>query len=244
MAYNDFASVYDRLMQGVDYPSLCEKFISLARLHSHTPQLVLDAACGTGAFTFELIKRGCEVIGVDCSEDMLSVARERLGSDALLLCQLLSELDLYGTIDTVFCTLDGLNHIIDEDELLESLQKISLFLEPNGYFLFDVNTEYKHEKMLSNNTFVLEDEGIYTVWQNSNEGDGVTQILLDFFVENDDGSYDRFDDCIIEKAYSDEKLTKLLEQSDFEVVGRYDFEKVTEPKFDSEKIIYVCKKKG
>ena len=140
MSYSDFANVYDSLMQGVDYPKMCEKYLSLLKLHSHTPRLVLDAACGTGAFTFELCSRGFDVVGVDCSQEMLSVARERIGDKALLLCQELQHLDLYGTIDTVFCTLDGLNHITDFDELRASIKKIALFTEPCGMFIFDVNT--------------------------------------------------------------------------------------------------------
>ena len=242
MAYSDFASVYDILMSQVDYPSLCDKFISLLKLHSHTPHLVLDAACGTGAFTFELCKKGYDVTGVDNSVEMLDVARERIGTDALLLCQDLTELDLFGTIDTAFCTLDGLNHITDETALFECIKKIALFTEPRGMFIFDVNTLYKHKQVLSNNTFVLEDEGIYAVWSNEYSGDGLSQMQLDFFVEQDDGLYERMADCIEERAYSDETITQMLENAGFCVVGRYDFDTLNDVKDDSEKVIYVAQR--
>lgn len=242
MFYSNFAEVYDSLMQGADYPAMCEKYLSLLKLHSHTPNLVLDAACGTGAFTFELCKRGFDVVGVDCSQEMLSCARERIGDKALLLCQDLQHLDLYGTIDTVFCTLDGLNHITDLDELRESIKKIALFTEPDGMFIFDVNTVYKHEQVLGNNTFVLEDENVYTVWSNEYQGDGLTQITLDFFTENDDGLYIRTDEFFEERAYSDDTLTSVLSDCGFSVIARYDFDTASDPQPDSEKIIYIAKR--
>jgi demethylmenaquinone methyltransferase / 2-methoxy-6-polyprenyl-1,4-benzoquinol methylase len=39
---------------------------------------VLDVATGTGAVAVELLKRGCTVVGIDQSPEMLAVARERL----------------------------------------------------------------------------------------------------------------------------------------------------------------------
>lgn len=242
MPYNDFASVYDRLMQGADYPSLCERFIHLLKMHSHTPRLSLDAACGTGAFTFELIRRGYDVIGVDCSENMLSVARNRLGADALLLCQRLCDLDLFGTVDTVFCTLDGLNHITNGEELLDSLKKVALFTEPGGKFIFDVNTVYKHEQILGDKTFVIEDGDIYAVWSNEYLKDGLSSMALDFFVRQSNGLYERFSECIEERAYSDAQIQKLLRNSGFEILGRYDFDTAGTVRPDSEKIIYVAER--
>ena len=41
-------------------------------------QRVLDVATGTGLVAFALARRGCEVIGLDQSEDMLGVARRHL----------------------------------------------------------------------------------------------------------------------------------------------------------------------
>ena len=52
-------------------------------------------------------------------------------------------LDLYGTVDTVICTLDGLNHLSGERELQKTFERVSLFMNPEGYFIFDMNTVYK-----------------------------------------------------------------------------------------------------
>jgi demethylmenaquinone methyltransferase / 2-methoxy-6-polyprenyl-1,4-benzoquinol methylase len=44
-------------------------------------QRVLDVATGTGMVAFALARRGCDVVGLDQSEDMLSVARRHLDED-------------------------------------------------------------------------------------------------------------------------------------------------------------------
>ena len=41
-------------------------------------QRVLDVATGTGLVAFSLARRGCDVVGLDQSEEMLAVARRRL----------------------------------------------------------------------------------------------------------------------------------------------------------------------
>jgi ubiquinone/menaquinone biosynthesis C-methylase UbiE len=87
----------------------------------------------------------------------LSVAREKSaeqGNDVLYLCQDAAKLDLYGTVDGAICCLDSLNHITDYDKFCEAVSRVSLFLEKDRLFIFDVNTVYKHKEVLGNNTFV------------------------------------------------------------------------------------------
>lgn len=50
----------------------------LEAVHPQPGDRVLDVATGTGLVAFELARRGCQVVGLDQSEDMLGVARRRL----------------------------------------------------------------------------------------------------------------------------------------------------------------------
>jgi ubiquinone/menaquinone biosynthesis C-methylase UbiE len=76
MSYKNFASVYDRLMTDVSYQKRTQYLLKLFKKHGKVPTLLLDLACGTGGFSNEFALKGIEVIGVDMSEEMLSVARE------------------------------------------------------------------------------------------------------------------------------------------------------------------------
>lgn len=244
-SYSDFAFVYDALMGDVDYKAKAEFLLKLFKRHDKKPTLMLDLACGTGGFSNQFALKGIEVIGVDKSEEMLSVARENSGelqTDVLFLCQSAEELDLYGTVDGAVCCLDSLNHITDRKKLKTAIERVSLFLEKDRLFIFDVNTVYKHEKVLADNTFVLEEENIYCVWQNKyNKSKKSTDINLDFFIEQDN-KYERFSESFSEKAYTEEELTYILTEAGFKVMALYN--DYTEKPVDDtcERIVFVAQK--
>ncbi len=244
-SYSDFAFVYDSLMQDVDYKSRTEYLLKLFKKYGKKPTLLLDLACGTGGFSNQMALKGIEVIGVDMSEEMLSVARENsynLGTDVLFLCQKAEELDLYGTIDGAICCMDSLNHITDVKALEKAIGRVSLFLEKDSLFIFDVNTPFKHERVLGNNTFVIEQDGIYCVWQNEYiNKNRLTNINLDFFIEQN-GVYERYSEEFRERAYTVEELTAILTGYDFEIVGILN--DMTEQPLDQvcERAIFVARK--
>lgn len=246
MSYGSFARCYDRLTENVDYKSYAAYIKRLFESYGENIFSVLDVACGTGTLTAELSKLGYEMIGVDMSEDMLSEAQTKKAEenlDILYLCQSAEELDLFGTVQGAVCTLDSLNHITDENTVIEAFKKISLFMEKDGIFIFDMNTEYKHREVLGDNTFVYDLDDVYCVWQNEfDEENMITHVYLDFFIE-EEGLYERFSEEFDERAYSQEKVKEWLGISGFELVDF--FEEFTEdsPKEDTERIVYVARKK-
>lgn len=245
MSYTDFAYVYDTLMGDVNYLSRTEYILNLFERFDRKPTLLLDVACGTGGFSIELAKKGIEVIGTDMSEDMLSVAREKTadeGLDILYLCQSAEELDLYGTVDGAVCCMDSINHITDMETLETALKKVSLFLEPERLFIFDVNTLYKQEKILANNTFVLDEEDVYCVWQNEFDSDNkITNISLDFFTK-EDSIYVRSGEEFSEKAYTNEELCDLLENAGFKIEAVFGDMTQNPPTDTEERVFYICRK--
>ena len=245
MAYNDFAFVYDTLMGDVDYPKRSRYILKLFKKFGSVPTLLLDVACGTGNFSMEFAKMGIEVIGTDMSEDMLSIAREKsqeAGLDILYLCQKAEELDLYGTVDGAICCMDSINHITDKKVLTEAFKKISLFLEKDKLFIFDVNTPYKHKEILGDNTFVFEEDGVFCVWQNEYDKKRCeTAIKLDFFCESEKG-YTRSHEEFLEKAYNETELTKMLKSAGFKVEAVFGDMTFKEPKEQDDRMFFVCRK--
>ncbi len=239
--YNDFALVYDRLTDNVEYEKRAEYVRSLLGLCGVSGGLLLDAGCGTGRMTAEMLKSGYDVIGVDNSPAMLNAARERV-PDGLFVCQDLTRLDLYGTITGTFCCLDTLNHLPGTEELTKALMRISLFTEPGGALVFDVNTVYKHRQVLGNNTFIIDNGDVYCVWQNALRQDGLTvDIGLDFFIKEGD-LYDRLSDGFSERAFTDEELRSALRESGFRIVGAFDDMTMNEPDERSERVYYCAVK--
>ena len=156
----------------------------LEHLH-HEPGIVLDLACGTGSLTLELYKLGMDVYGVDGSIAMLSEAKDKaydMEADVMFLCQKMQTLDLFGTVNTVFCSLDSINHLSGEAQVQAAFDRVAFFMDNDSWFIFDVNTLYKHEKVLGNNTYIYDLADIYCAWQNRyNPQDHSVAISLDFF---------------------------------------------------------------
>lgn len=242
MSYEVFAEYYDELMQNVGYRERAEYIDRLIKQYKPDANLLVDLACGTGSMTVEFAEMGYDVIGTDISEDMLSKAREKSDGSILYLCQSMQELDMYGTIDAFVCTLDSLNHIESRDELCRAFNRVSLFLEPDGVFVFDMNTPYKHEKVLGNNTFVYECDELYCVWQNYYFGDGRVDISLDFFEEREDGSYYRYCEDFYELAYSYADTEEMLRGAGLKILAAYDDMTLEPPTEKSERIVFVAGK--
>ncbi len=243
--YSNFAAVYDALMYDVDYKKRTAYLLKLFKKYGKNPTLLLDVACGTGGFSNEFAKQGIEVIGTDMSEEMLLCAREKSaqqGLDILYLCQKAEELDLYGTVDGAVCCLDSLNHITDYKNFCKAIEKVSLFLEKDSLFIFDLNTEYKHKEILGNNVFVIETENVYCVWGNEFcEKDLSVNISLDFFVEND-GLYERFSEDFSERAYTMQEVKTACENAGLEIVEIFDDMTENELKNTSERAVFVTRK--
>lgn len=243
--YAVFAQFYDELTANVGYARRADYLLALLEKLGHDAGLTLDLACGTGSLTLELFRRGLDIYGVDGSVEMLSEARMKCaeaGADILFLCQKMQSLDLYGTVDTVICTLDSLNHLGGRKEMQQVFEKVSFFMNPGGYFLFDLNTPYKHEKVLGNNTFVYDVGRVCCIWQNRcTPGSGRVDIQLDFF-EREGKLYRRSREHFSEFACPAEEVTAMLEKAGFWNMHVYDELTFDSPREDSQRLIFAAQK--
>ena len=243
--YGDFARFYNKFTSNVDYPARARYFDAVIQKYNPGAELLLDLACGTGTLSFEMEPFGYDIVAVDNSYEMLSVAMEKraeLESEVLFLCQEMSELDLFGTIDATVCALDSINHIIDEDEVKDVFRKVSLFSNRGAVFVFDVNTVYKHREVLGNNCFVYENGNTFCAWQNNLDKDGVTvDISLDFFDKTEnDGLYCRYSTDFSEKAYEIDDLKAWLSEVGFTVKAVFDEDSFLPLRRDSQREIIVA----
>ncbi len=242
--YSSLAMVYDRLME-VDYSERADYLLSLFSLHGGKYGTLLDLACGSGSLTMELARRGCDMVAVDGSEDMLAAAREKAANEqaeVLWLCQDMTELDLFGTVEGAVCTLDSFNHLPSVAAITETLRRLSLFVEPKGLLIFDVNTPYKHREVLGDNAFVYEEEDFLCAWRNRYAArDNKVTMWLDIFALQDDGMYERYEEEIVEKAYSLKKWESMLKAAQFTPLAVYGDMSTETPTNDEQRWVIVAR---
>ena len=109
-AYDALAFSYDALTYDVDYEQNILFWQKLLTRFHVKPESVLDLACGTGSASVLLAQQGYRVLGVDCSEQMLTVAAEKaaeLENPPYFIKQKMQRLRLPEPVDAVLCGLDG-----------------------------------------------------------------------------------------------------------------------------------------
>ncbi len=235
MSYNSFALVYDALTQDVEYAKRAEYIKKLLSKNGCDSGILLDLACGTGTLSKYLAEYGYDMILADMSPDMLALAAEKL-PDALIICQDMRKLKLYSSVNAVVCSLDGINHLTKPADVKKAFLSVSKHLKKGGVFVFDINTLYKHENVLGNNTFVYETDNAYLVWQNFYKSKSKTvDMCLDIFFSEGD-SYVREYEEFSERAYELGDICQWLEETGFSVSGVYDDMKFTKPKNNSQRV--------
>lgn len=243
-SYQTFAYLYDELTQNVEYEKRCDYILSFFEQNGIKSGTVLDLACGTGSMSIPFMKKGYRIIGVDLSEEMLEIASNRLfeaGNSFSLLKAKMQEFELPKKAEACICCLDSINHLNCIDDVLATFKNVYDSLNNGGLFVFDVNTVYKHNEVLADNTFVFDEDDYYLVWDNEAIDDRTVRILLDMFIFNGE-SYDRFSEEFEETAYSVEELSSLLNKVGFVDIKVYDELSYDKPKNDSERLYFVCKK--
>ncbi len=242
--YSAIADCYDALNSHIDYESWADKLTAVLKNYNiDKGELVLDMACGTGNITLPLSRRGYDMIGVDISYDMLNRAMSKEGSDKVLwLCQDMRSFELYGTVRAALCCLDSINYLTGRVGLNKCFSLVHNYLDPDGIFIFDVNTPFKFETVYSDNHYVLEANGVLCAWKNYyDKKSGLCDFELSFFYENDDGSYTRFDELQRERCWSINTLKSCLIKNGFEVLNVVDDLDFSPLKKSSERAFFICR---
>lgn len=246
MSYTALGAVYDRFTEDVNYPELAKYIASLISRAGVEDGILLDLACGTGTLSFELAAMGYDVLGADSSEEMLSEAQSKLWSDEgfvsnpQFILQDARKLDLYGTIRACVSTQDSLNHITDPDDLREVFRRISLFTEPGGVFVFDMNTPAKF-RAIDGESFVYEDDDAFCVWRVAGDGDGLYEYTVDVF-ERSGKLWRRSGEAFCERSYDPSEVVKLLEDAGFHGIELFGERSFDAPKTDEQRIFFVARK--
>jgi SAM-dependent methyltransferase len=244
--YSGFASVYDLFMDNVPYDEWADYVQKLLKKFNIEKGLLLELGCGTGSMTRRLADRGFDMIGLDNSEEMLSIARDKSsgGYDILYLCQDMREFELYGTVAAVVSVCDSMNYILTEEELLQVFRLVNNYLDPGGLFIFDLDTQYMYEEVLGDQTIAENREEGSFIWENSYyEEEQMNEVTLTIFVPETEELYRRYEETHYRRAYSLEKVKQLIEEAGMEFVTVYDMLTEKKPKADSERVYIIAREK-
>ena len=260
-SYSAFAYVYDELMDNVPYDEWAEYLIGLLKENGVPEGLVCELGCGTGQMTRRLAAAGYDMIGIDLSEEMLDVAREQEygsyeGEDdfeeesadvskeendtcepsILYLQQDMREFELYGTVSAVVSICDSMNYMTSDEDLISVFRLVNNYLDKDGVFIFDMNTEYKYKELMGDTTIAENREDVSFIWENLyDEEKRLNEYCLTLFAkveaeddEEENGEigrtalYEKYEEVHLQRAYPLEEVKRLLQEAGMTFVAAYD----------------------
>ncbi len=137
--YHYFATIYDKVMRHIPYKAWCKYIEGRFSKYQHRDLVShLDLGTGTGQLLFHSKAR--RRVGLDISEEMLSVADSK-SRDILWVQADWNTWDTEDLFDLVTSTNTGLNYIPSTTELEKHFIKIKSYLSQGGIYFFDITSE-------------------------------------------------------------------------------------------------------
>jgi SAM-dependent methyltransferase len=244
-AYTSFAQVYDLFMDNVPYEEWGKRIGEILKEYGITEGILLDLGCGTGKLTRLMEEEGYDMIGVDNSIEMLDIARATSKDNILYLLQDMREFELYGTVQGIYSACDSINYILEEEDLREVFSLVNNYLDPKGIFIFDINTRYKYEELLGENTFAeTREEGSF-IWDNFYDPeDEINEYDLTLYIKDEDERFLRFQENHYQRCYDLETIQRLLKEAGLTFVAAYDDYSTGPVHGESERILVVAQEQG
>ncbi|MFX3674446.1 MAG: class I SAM-dependent methyltransferase [Paenisporosarcina sp.] len=219
-SYTDFARLYDALMTDIPYDQYVAKVLS--SFGNPKGKSLLDIGCGTGILSEKFALEGLSVQALDLSEDMLAVAEQRFQNskmDIPLYCMSMTEMTGIEDLDVAIIAIDSLNYLESETDVKETFSAVYASLKKGGHFFFDVHSTYKMDELFLNGPFTFEDDNLAYIWY-TEKGENPHSVYHDltFFVKNDNGLYERFEESHFQQSFDEQHYRTWLNETGFSTI--------------------------
>ena len=238
----DNKGVYDEFMDQTPYDEWLLNILNVFKEYKiKKAAQVLDLGCGTGKMSRRLAREGYQVTAVDNSMDMLEIAASEEEDHILYVLQDMVSLELPQQVDAAVSICDCMNYILEEDDLKEAFRRVMRFLKEDGVFIFDMNSHYKYKEILACNTFAEDREDASFIWDNFyDEEDRINEYQLSLFIQNEEGTYNKYEELHLQKAYEEGEITRLLHEAGFSTIRVLDAETMGEVKEDTQRLYFIA----
>ena len=139
--FNHYAQYYDLLYSAKKYDLEVNYLEKLIKKHCPNAKEILDLGCGTGTHDFYFAKKGYDVVGIDLSENMISIAKDKqdeLGLNKISFHQGdLRTVDLNRQFDVVVSLFHVMNYLTSNSDMYKGFKNAIKHIKKGGIFIFD-----------------------------------------------------------------------------------------------------------
>ncbi len=260
--FGHLAAHYDELMEVVPYDAWVDYVETLFLWAEHEPQKndyrVLDCACGTGNVSFEMARRGWNVVGVDLSPEMIEIAQQKTRDLAPLesapfvsgdfspaphfVCDDLTTFDLGQTFNGATCLYDSLNYILEPENLKMAFARIAAHVEKDGVFVFDMNSDWAFRADLFTQRNSDPRKNLHYDWNaDFDENSRVCSVRMEFR-RSMEGRVETFYETHRERAYRRAEVEAMLGETGWQLLRAFDAYTMNAPHAKSERWYFVARK--
>ena len=244
--YEQFAALYDRLMDDFNYPAWADYYLQLLARHGVKPKTICECGCGTGSMSIEFAKRRMKLVASDLSDDMLRAAQEKARRSGVMIPfvqQDMRQLSIHRPVEAVLACCDGVNYLTSPLDVKSFFRAAYAALRPGGALAFDISSRYKLKDRMGGAFFGEERDDVAYLWQNQYDAE-TDVILMDltFFVRREDDLYERFTEQHEQRAHTQEEILIWLSECGFTGAAVYGDRDFDPPRPDSERIHFIAKK--
>ncbi len=222
--YVALASVYDLVMDHVDYREWAEYIYGIVIDYVGEPDDILELGCGTGSFAFEFADMvSSRYRATDGSPSMVRVAREK---SALFTSRVEFEVLDFTAVDPasksdydlVLLLYDGINYLTKPADVASALQGIRSLIRTGGCLIFDQSTPANSV----NNADFFEDKGTeelasYVRQSRYDAATGLHHTTFDLMIDGE-----AYREHHVQRAYSLNDMTRYVQSSGFEIVAAFE----------------------
>ena len=171
----------------------------------------LDLACGTGVLCEILYAKGIDASGMDFSEGMIEIAKNRNSEISYEVADMITYRP-EKKFDLVTCTGDAINHIMELSDVAKIFQNVYDYLAEDGCFIFDILSE--KEVPMAEPIDLDFSEEVKAQFMVTTDQDGY--INLKTTVYESDGQ--QFEENIRETVHDEKEICKLLTNVGFQLI--------------------------
>ena len=160
---SELAEYYDLMRQYRDYDSECEFADNIIQKRYPNAKNVLDIFCGTGEHAIRMAQRGYTVTGIDASQDMINVAKEktnRAGVSINYQCTDINNLKSANKYDAAYCLGYTFLYMLTHADALDFFKVIHNALTPEGVFLLDFINGWSLIKEFTQDKYFYQNEKV------------------------------------------------------------------------------------
>jgi SAM-dependent methyltransferase len=235
--FKSYANYYDFLYEDKNYGEECDFIEEAIKKYSGIKvKSILELGSGTGGHAIPLAKRKYEITGIDASEGMLQIARQKITKlnlkMDLQLCDI-RDFKFDRKFNSVICMFAVFNYITETGDIIKALQNVKKHLDKGGLFIIDIWNGLAVMRILpSTRVKVIEKGKIKIIRAVEPELDAVNHICRNHYtmlILEKDKVIEEIKETHVIRYLFPQEIKHYLELAGFEVLKMCEFPKMDCP---------------